>query len=262
VVPAAIAVPDPGCTLAAALRHGSHFLGPLAGNNPADLSFFESLGRAVPRWAFVAPVPLAGARSVVLYADNGPRGIAPRWLAELTLVVARLGQLANAPAKAVTILPEPEIEFVPATLEAADLAAEPEVGAAHAAEHAPGVDASERAILERLRTASHQAGMELGAFVDELLAQRTAKAPADATAALMGEVRGLFERLATDIPAQMALGMQNAFRDIVPRLSPAAVSAPASPAAAAAVELVVGEAKPREVPSYRSRRSKTTKVKL
>jgi hypothetical protein len=62
--------------------------------------------------------------------------------------------------------------------------------------------------------------------------------------------------------------MQNAVRDIVPRLAAAQPAAPTgrdhapSPAAAASVGLVMAEAKPREVPSYDSRRRKAAKMKI
>jgi hypothetical protein len=275
-LPAMIAAPEAGSTLAAALRHRSYFMGPVAGGN-ADERFFASLGRAVPRSAFVAPVPSTSGRPVLLYADNGPLGMAPRWLAELTLVVARLGQRTTAQAR-------------PATSTAAQSARQP-AESAHAANasHMPpatitkavsapatsaalaGVEPTtegERAILKRLQTAAEQAGLGLEAFVDKLLGPRAAPPIEETTVALMGEVHGLFERLATAIPAQLALGMQNAFRDIVPRLAAAQPAVPAArdyapvPAAAASVGLVMTEAKPREVPSYDSRRRKAAKMKL
>src|SRR5512133_3725093 len=53
-------LPEPGCTVAAAVRYGGYFLGPLAGGE-ADLRFYQGLGRSLGCWAFVAPVPVTDA---------------------------------------------------------------------------------------------------------------------------------------------------------------------------------------------------------
>ena len=106
--------------------------------------------------------------------------------------------------------------------------------------------------------------MTLDLLVDELLKERKVRPAQRDTAALVGEVKELFEKLATDIPTQMARGMETAFRDLAPRIA----SAP-PPAAAYGVQrpvanvgLVRKDSGPREVPSYRSRRRKTKRVKL
>ncbi|MDH5672160.1 MAG: hypothetical protein OEZ06_08425 [Myxococcales bacterium] len=512
--PTSVALPDPDCSLAAAIGHGSYFLGP-PGTGLADLRFFNSLERPRPYRAFVAPVPAA--RSLMFYADNGERGLPARRVAELTLVITRLGQQpalpmavaapgpgpssvlppaahsmpppagasvappASQPSLApvgdhagtpsvppaaglpASVAPPAAADSTPAPQESVpppgtgdtievhisappgppsappaqpgvvelrlpeidDLIAEPgqeahlgldsvaeldsellaladptgvpppltepaaapaasdgknaapapveaeaavapeaettaEVGSADettttAATAAPieaaatiavepvdeaaataatavttaepepanepelatqetsdapasrvppaaatdpnsgpaapapaatapplaiaNITAEEWAALQRLRDAATAAGLGVGALVDNLLGERAPvpapAPPVDSTAALMGEVRGLFERLATDIPAQMALGMQNAFQDIVPRLAASAPAPPApmpaaaaaaaptpSAAAAASIELVAQPAKPREVPSYRNRRRKAAKMKL
>lgn len=84
-----IPVPAPGSALAAAVAHQGYYFGPLTGNE-AERAFYASLGRTVPAWAYVAPVPAAP--GVSFYGDNGDRAIPQRWVAELTLLVARMGQ--------------------------------------------------------------------------------------------------------------------------------------------------------------------------
>jgi hypothetical protein len=287
-----LAPPEPGSSLEAAIQHGGYFLGPLSGSEE-DQRFCQSLGRSSPRRVFVAPVPVVEGRPVVFYADNGPRGIAARWVAELTVLMARLGQRAGdweeqsrstAAAVDIPLVPRPfpqitaedeadeeqEVEE-PEEAEAED--AEPEAGEPEAPEPAaseqaqpeePGLTAAERAVLDRLREAATEAGVSLDAFVDDRLGERPAPPAEETTAALVGEVRGLFEKLATDIPTQLARGMETAFRDMVPRLSTGApAGAPQQrPSAAASVDLVQKEAGPREVASYRSRRRKTKRKKL
>lgn len=133
---------------------------------------------------------------------------------------------------------------------------------------APTISDEELLVLDRLRDAASAASMDLGSFVEALLAPTPPKASAEPpAAALAGDVKDLFEKLATDIPAQLARGMEAAFRDLAPRIGGAPAAAPAvaaapRPSAAASVDLVVKEAGPREVPSYRSRRRKSKRVKL
>lgn len=175
---------------------------------------------------------------MVLYADNGARGIAARWVAELSVLAGRLGHRTATAASG-----EPT-------------ATDNDTGAT--------LDASEQAALERLRAAADDAGMELLPFVDKLLAEHASPAPPDPATALAGEVKGLFEKLATDIPAHLARGMEAAFRDLAPRLAapPAAAAGASRARPAASVEIVQKPAAPREVKSYASRRQKTRRVKL
>jgi hypothetical protein len=285
---ATLPLPGPGCTVAAAVCYGGYFVGPLGGS-AADEEFCRTLGRPLARWAFVAPVPVAEAATVVLYADNGPRGMAMRWLADLSLLAARLGQhvgrlgglgrraepkAASAETRPVAaaepaVEPATEPELLPVLAPAAPSAAPPEV---------------ERMVLDRLRRAAEDAGMALDLFVEELLRRRSAAALApaatDSAVALADEVKGLFARLATDIPAQLARGMEAAFRNLVPRLSrpppppapgpssasgaapePLAVPRPA-PLPSAGIEPVSPTEASREVATYQSRRRSSTRIKL
>ncbi len=381
-------LPDPSCTLSAAIRHGGYFFGPLAGNE-ADGRLFGSLCRTLPEWAFVAPIHTPGRVAAVMVADNGGRGIAQRWVAELALVLARLGQRAtqmleqNVPRiggerEAVSV-PPPASD--PSTLD------EVEPGTSPAAElESREQRQEEERVIERLRREAGMRGLALEDFVDRLLlldatrgerrvgSQRpgveepaplqllaaepvapgpllaaepnappfsgsgsdpipdptspstavservspvvaesppvvadaaslpgaavtppasatkpgaeTAVAPPvgepatatpatgremDMSAALVGEFRGLFEKLATDIPAHFARGMEAAFRDLAPRIAaptPASAAstaeAPAARAAAAAATLEFKQEPqaPREVADYRSRRQKSRRVKF
>jgi hypothetical protein len=215
-----------------------------------DLRFYAALERALPRWAFVAPVP-AGARTMLL-ADNGGRGIAVQWAAELTLLLARLGRWGRA-----WLGPWPDEGA--ATVEAPPPPAAAE-SPAPAVSAPPALTEKEWPAIERLRQAAADAGMELDEFVDELLARHRPDSAA-AASAMVAEVKGLFERLATDIPTQLARGMESAFRDLVPRLGTAPPRVE-SPPASAGVDLVLKPAAPREVASYQSRRGKSTRVKL
>jgi hypothetical protein len=267
------ALPEMDCSFGAAVLYGGYFVGPLR-ETESDRRFYLSLERNMPRWALVAPVPTAGETKISLYADNGQRGIAARWAAELTLLASRLGHkdsdreaaveesaesfeeafqnLVSQPLSASEHLPqtEPEPEGEP----------EPE-------EEQPEPDMlteAELAAVDRLKDAAAEAGTTLEALVDELLKGRGAPPVQAEAATLVGEVKELFEKLATDIPTQMARGMETAFRNLAPRIAapsqPAAV--PGAPRPAANVGLVRKEAGPREVPSYRSKRRKTKRVKL
>jgi hypothetical protein len=221
-----VPLPEPGCSVRPAIEHGGYFFGPVAGTG-ADRRFFESLGRDLPRRAFVAPMASPRSGRAVLYADNGPRGIATRWLAELTVLAARFGHKSG----------EPESPGPPRSRDE-DLA------------------------LAKLRSAAAEAGSDLPAFVDQLLSLRAARSGSEPSAALASEVKDLFERLATDIPTHLARGMEAAFRDLVPRLGgmPAAETSQRPPTPE--IAFVQTQAAPREVASYASRRQKTRRIKL
>jgi len=242
------ALPEPAATLAPALRHGGYFLGPVAGS-PEDVRFYAALERALPRWAFVAPVP--GAARTMFLADNGGRGIAVQWAAELTLLLARLGRWGRA-----WLAPWPDAGAV--TVEAASPA--PAESPAPATPSRTELSEKEWAAVERLRQAAADAGIGLDELVEDLLAEHRPDSAA-AASAMVAEVKGLFERLATDIPTQLARGMESAFRDLVPRIGSAPLKVDAPPAAAG-VDLVLKPAAPREVATYQSRRGKSTRVKL
>lgn len=355
--------PELASALGAAIAHGGYFFGPLQGALP-ETAFYERLGRPLPRWAYVAPVPAAP--GVIFYGDNAKRGIPQRWIAELTLLVARVGQ---HPGNWQRPFPNPEIRWEPlparqtssptsdastmrsggseqttsapaasriaasssasaqkpsgegGALEAALAALEafsgersPERPATTAQTTAssagpspsaaspdsppssppvpsaapdrsddsniigsaiPGLTKGESQALIQLRAAAEEEGLTVAAFVDQLLSHRKAVGMATAkkedSPAIAGEVKGLFEKLATDIPAHFARGMEAAFRDLVPRIAPAsgvgaapvaASPRPSAASAAADIEIVMTEAKPREVEDYRARRRKSKRIKL
>jgi len=274
-----VSLPDLSSSLGAAIHHGGHFFGPL-GATSADRSFFAAMSRSMPRWAFVAPVPAGGGatQAVTFYADNGPLGMTPRWVADISLLLSRLGQRGNK--NAAPTPPAPEVTGTVDVAPAADVAPERASSEPSPAGKAP-VTPAELAALERLRGVAAAAGTSVEAVVDELLRARDAPPAANANAnaanaAIAGEVKDLFEKLAIDIPAQLAQGMQAAFRGMVPSAPlPAQGGAPAAPppavaapqltpsAPAAAVAVVVQPTRTeREVPSYKSRRRKTHRVKL
>jgi hypothetical protein len=165
--------------------------------------------------------------------------------------------------------PEQAAAVVP-SLRPSEVPSEPAAGQASEAEPENVREPIPQPLL-RIQQAALDAGMPLDAFVDELLRDRIVQEEVDANAALMTEVKGLFEQLATNIPSQLARGMEAAFRDMMPRLvtpaqPTAAMSAqPAAaprPPVAAQIELVKKDTGPREVESYRSRRRKGKRVKL
>jgi hypothetical protein len=109
--------------------------------------------------------------------------------------------------------------------------------------------------------------MTLSAFVADRLLHPATAPPADPTSTLLVELKGLFDKLATDIPAQFTRGIEGAFRDLAPRLAasardPVPYQGLASPALASTVDWVATDPTPREVPDYKSRRRKTARVKL
>jgi hypothetical protein len=248
-----LAVLETDCPLGAALRYGGYFVGPIA-KTPADLRLFEALGRPPPRWGMAVPVPADGDRRLVLYADNGPRGIATSWIARLTLLTSRLGRLgASGPG-------ESSASFEEAFGKLVDSAAEPEEDRPAPDRWTPG----EQDAMLRLRQAAAGAGLTVEVLVDELMREQSIRPPpedGEDAASLVGEIKVLFEKLASDIPAQLARGMETAFCKMAPRLAADPPAAPKS-AAAAGVGLVRREAAEREVPSYRSRRRKSKRVKL
>jgi hypothetical protein len=278
----AMPLPD-GSALLAPIRYGGYFLGPLPGGD-AERVFYQRFGRAAPAWAFVAPVPGSGGVVAVICADNGPRGIAKRWVAEITLLAARLGQhalskvAASAPSTGQTEAAPESPPAVPADSpgeaappEPTASAPAPESDSEPALRAPPGASVSEarlvltpaeEAAVQRLKAAAAGAGKPLAAFVDDLLGQ-SRPAPKE-TSMLVEEVRGLFEKLATDIPAHLGRGMEAAFRDLVPRMVPVLpVEVPAPrPTPSAAVELVPSQAAPREPTDYRALRAKAKRTKL
>jgi hypothetical protein len=233
-----VALPHPDSKLWPALAHGGYFLGPLDGTD-LDRRFYETLRRSPPRWACVIPAAIGSTISLSLHCDNGDRGMATRWVGELALLVSRIGQ-RNARTQA----PDPPMTLSAATPEPSELTA------------------MERGGLDKLRRASNEANMPLDAFVDGLLAPRAAQPVADASM-LAGEVKGFFDRLATEIPAQLARGMEAAFRDLAPRVGGVPASPRASPPQAD-VDVVLRPEAPaaREIASYESRRRKATRVKM
>jgi hypothetical protein len=262
------ALPEMSCSLGAAILYGGYFVGPLR-ETEADIDFYRALERKIPRWGLVAPVPTAGKTRISLYADNGPRGIAARWAAELTLLASRLGhrdrdrRAAQEEEESAESFEQAFSNLVSQPLAEAESGfAEPEPEP-EPEEEQPEPDA-ETAAIERLRQAAAAAGVTLDALVDDLLQDREERPAQKDAAALVGEFKELFEKLATDIPTQMARGMETAFRDLAPRVASAPPPAAAyeAPRPAANVGLVRKDAGPREVPSYRSRRRKTKRVKL
>lgn len=291
-----VRLPGSGCTLGAALRHGGYFLGPLA-NSAADREFTAALKRPFPRLAFVAPVTTARGVAALLFADNGPRGMAQRWVAELTLLVARLGQRANrelmtrdqpapdpeeAPAAPI---PSPSLAQAPLAEAAAVARAIPtaapsvegqkrpeEATSGVTTEGAFGVTEAERRVLERLRVSAASTGLSVEELVERLLERPFARSEAHPAGEIVLEVRGLFEKLATDIPTHLARGMEAAFRDLVPRVaspppapvpSPSPSGSPVAPARAAPqIEVLEKPLAPREVGDYRDKRRKGARVRL
>ncbi len=61
---------------------------PEAGMNSAIL---EDLGRGQPKIVFLAPVVIRGKLTALIYCDNGKRGVASRKVADLLVIVTRLG---------------------------------------------------------------------------------------------------------------------------------------------------------------------------
>jgi hypothetical protein len=243
--PACIPLPATGSSFEPAMTHGGYFFGPLVGND-ADRRFYESLGRDVPRCALVAPVPRARTKRTFFYADNAERGIAARWVAELIVLVGRLGPLRKPEQTATGKLHENRIA--------------PQAGLTSVAAVAPNAD--DQRVLARLRAAAVEAEMDLAAFVDELLRRREASSRHEpAASALIDEAKVFFERLAADIPAHLARGMQAALRDMAgSRNGP---SAPLTVApTAGGVELVQTPTARTEPASYSARRQKAPRLKL
>jgi hypothetical protein len=244
-----IALPERESSLWPALAHRGCFLG-LLPRTGADERFYATLNRQAPRWACVIPAPVQSTSSLSLHCDNGARGFPTRWSAELAILVSRIGQrgisrsepLPDKQAGPPAVLAEPPVPTQPAVPELTDV---------------------ERRVLDRLRRAADAASMSLEAFVDLKLGAATVKPPELVeTSLLASELKGFFERLATEIPTQLARGMEAAFRDMSPRAAAAAPAAPPAMTPSADVELVVREATPREVSSYQSKRRKTERVKL
>ena len=118
---------------------------------------------------------------------------------------------------------------------------------------------AEQVAIGRLRRVAMRAGVSMDALVDELLADRWTPTPppSETATALVSEVRGLLEKLASDIPAQMAQRMESAFLGM------------ASTGLSSSGSVVVGSlpcvtpcTRLSEVPSYRTKRMRTPRVKL
>jgi len=265
----AVALPVEDGALGAAIRQGGYFVGPL-GNSPADRSFCQALGRTLPRWAFLAPISTTGEKRVFFYADNAERGIATRWVAELSLLTSRLGQRTSqnqsSDVRAKPTSKEGQdflLEFERQVTQRITTAAKPEDSGTVPEPERPE---AEQGVLIRLKQAAAEAGMELSEFVDELLAGRRAQPAVADTSALVGEVRDLFQKLASDIPAQLARGMETAFREMVPRIAggtpqPQSAQFGARPPASGGIVRKESTA-PREVQDYRNKRRKSRRVKL
>jgi hypothetical protein len=251
-----VRAPGNSCAFAPALRFGGYFVGTVAGSEN-DAAFFDGLGRAQPRWAFVAPVPIVPGRIVVLFGDNGQRGMATRWIAKLTLVASRLGQQAGRLGIATsTQTPSAPAEPTPQPA--------PKPSAELVEPRSLQLTAGEARAIGRLRQQADLEGLSVERLVDALLHDRVASAPSEATeaTALLGEVKGLFEQLAASLPSQLAQGIESAMREAAaPRPQ---LATPRQPAATTLSEakLVTVEPERREVASYRARRKVTSRVKL
>lgn len=270
---AALPLPASDCTLAPALVHGGYFFGALRDTDD-DRALYGRLERPMPRRAFAAPVLADGTTTIVFYGDNNQLGFPQRWVAELTLLVARLAQ-ASRPRHERGSTGHEASRTAPtsASSDPTRPPPDPSTRATHAgtpidegtASATTGRSLSEEdwRAIERVRSAAQGAGMPLATFVDGLLEDRKDSGEAGA---LAGELKGLFEKLATDIPTHLARGMEAAFRDLAPRVAAPppgqSLAAASRPRAAASVELVQKEAKPREVADYRSKRRKAARVKL
>ena len=243
---ATIPLPESGSSFATALRHGGYVLKPVQGSDE-DRRFLAQLGREVPNSLFIAPVPVAGTAGLAFFADNGERGTASRFVAELMLLVSRLGSRRTegsvlGPARKAA--PEPAAPATPTPTPPPTSRTE-----------------AERAVLVRLRDAADRAGMDLEQFVDRLLSGGERRGDV----AVADEVKGLFDRLATDIPVQLAQGIEAAFREMLPRLSavtPARAAASENPRPPAPAPVLAQPAGPREVPSYRAKRKTVPLPKL
>jgi hypothetical protein len=258
---ALLALPDRASALWPALSQGGYFLGPLAGGD-ADSRFYGNLRRPLPRWVCVIPAPVGSKSSLLFYSDNGDRGLATRWVAEWVLLVSRIGLTGGVRS---------EVGGAAAPPVAGDLDAEPDVSQAASRGAVPEatLTAMERGVLEKLGRAAATAGQPLDVFVDRLLDARPREAADEAARAslMVGEVKGFFEKLASEIPAHFARGMEAAFRELAPRMvamAPPVASAPAPSAAMTAegVKLVAQPGAAREIATYQSKRRKTERVKL
>lgn len=70
---------------------GAHSLGQLQ-QSAGNQKFLNALQRAAPRTAFVAPIHLGERLAVLLYADNGARGIPSRRVSDILLLAHRAGR--------------------------------------------------------------------------------------------------------------------------------------------------------------------------
>ena len=101
-----------------------HYLGPLPVNQ-ANTHLLSDMGRAPPHAAFLAPVLVGGKVAAILYGDRGARGVSPKKVAALLVLVGRAGlslenlirqrkgtaaQMAQETAQA---LPPPQLPAIP-----------------------------------------------------------------------------------------------------------------------------------------------------
>jgi hypothetical protein len=257
---APLALPDRASTIWPALSQGGYFLGPPS-RSEADDRFYRGLQRPLPRWVCVIPAPVGLRSSLLFYSDNGARGLATRWVAEWVLLVSRIGQTGGIRSDV----------GVPVTSPATGGAdGERDTSRVASGAESPGttVTVEERRVLDKLAGAAASAGQPLDVFVDRLLAAQPHEAVDEATrtALLVGEVKGFFDKLASEIPAHFARGMEAAFRELAPRMvamgPPAGAPAPSAARASAELLLVAQPAAPREIATYQSKRRKTERVKM
>ncbi len=71
---------------------GAHYLGPLEENTTHD-GFLGTVGRPYPRAALIAPIRVAHRNAIILYADNGSKGVSPRKV-QATLILVQRAALA------------------------------------------------------------------------------------------------------------------------------------------------------------------------
>ena len=126
----------------------------------------------------------------------------------------------------------------------------------------PTLTTSEQAALDRLRIAALGAGVSAEALVEALLKREPATAaPNEDTVALVSEVRELCNRLANDVPTQLARRIDIALREARPRYTfdPSQVVHGAAPVAGGShtgLVQVSSDVASKEVGNYRTKRRK------
>jgi hypothetical protein len=260
-----VSPPGHGSVLRGPLLHATYFLGPVP-DNECERAFYHALCRPIPKVALLAPLSQAGNRGLFAYMDNGPRAIPARSVAELTMLFSRVG-LRDASTR---LARGQRAAAAPRDRDAGVTPEQPGDASAQAAPCASApcsaaCDDEERLVLVRLRQGAREANVSLPAFVDRLLGLPE-PAKAEPSAALVGEMKNLFERLATDIPTHLARGMESAFRELVPRIAAAPPPAVPAPVTHRAHEPMLGlvhqQAEKKEPKDYASRRAKAPRLKL